>query len=387
MDAVDNPYSPGAGLRPTVLAGRQAELDSFEAILRRGELGRPSRGMMLTGLRGVGKTVLLNEFASRADERDWIVAQTEVRPDGSMALLANVAALITAGLRRQQGRKLSDLTKRALSSIKAFSLTVDPQGTVAASIDMDVVGSGDLEIDLSVLATDVGKAAREFGTGVAVFIDELQELDRRSMASLAAAAHVAGQRNVPFTVVGAGLPNLPGKLSEAKSYAERLFDYRPLGKLAEQTAIEALAGPAEATDVQWEPEALEQTIAAAGGYPYFLQEFGAAAWNSSAGPDISLQDAVNGIRLGQAILDGGFFRSRWDRATATERLYLRAMAVGDSGEARTADVASRMARTMSNLGPIRAGLIGKGLIYAPEYGVVAYTVPGMASFIQRQTDQ
>ena len=386
MELVDNPYSPGAGLRPAVLAGRQDELDAFEAILRRGELGRPSRGLILTGLRGVGKTVLLNELADRAAQRDWIIAQLEVRPDGSQALLSTLAALITAGIRRQQGGKLSDLARRALHSIKAFSLTVDPDGKLGASIDIDAHGSGDLEIDFAALAVDTGRAALDFGTGVAVFIDELQELDRATMASLAAAAHAAGQRNAPFAVIGAGLPNLPGKLADAKSYAERLFDYRPLGTLADAAATVALVGPAEESGVAWTPAALTTVIGAADGYPYFLQEFGAAAWNSAAGPDISAHDADNGVRLGQAILDGGFFRSRWDRATGTERLYLRAMAVDGGAHSRTPEIAERMGRTQSNLGPIRAGLIGKGLVYAPEYGVVAFTVPGMAGFIARQID-
>jgi type II secretory pathway predicted ATPase ExeA len=386
VDAIDNPYSPGAGLRPAVLAGRQEEIAAFDALLQRGEAGRTARGMMLTGLRGVGKTVLLNELANQAVERDWIVAQLEVRPDGARTMLASMAALMTAGLRRQQGWKASAAVKRALGSIKAFSVTVDPDGSLSASIDIDIAGSGDVETDLTVLAADVGRAALTFSTGVAVFVDELQELGRHSMAALAAAAHTAGQRNVPFYVMGAGLPNLPGKLAEAKSYAERLFDYRPLGKLEDDTSREALAAPAAAAGVTWDPDALHRTTEAAMGYPYFLQEFGAATWNSASGPEISLHDAENGIRLGQAILDGGFFRSRWDRATATERLYLRAMAVDAGRTSRTPDVATRMGRTQSNLGPIRAGLIGKGIIFAPEYGVVAFTVPGMAEFIQRQTD-
>ena len=386
MDLVDNPYSPGAGLRPAVLAGRQDELDTFEAVLRRGELGRPSRGLILTGLRGVGKTVLLNELANRAAGRDWIIAQLEVRPDGSQALLTTLAALITAGIRRQQGTKLSDLARRALHSVTAFSLTVDPDGKLGASIDVDAHGSGDLEIDFAALAVDTGRAALEFGTGVAVFIDELQELDRATMASLAAAAHSAGQRNAPFIVIGAGLPNLPGKLAEAKSYAERLFDYRPLGTLPDVAATVALVGPAQEVGVSWTTPALAHVIEAADGYPYFLQEFGAAAWNSAPGPGIGVHDAANGVRLGQAILDSGFFRSRWDRATGTERLYLRAMAVDGGQHSRTPEIAERMGRTQSNLGPIRAGLIGKGLIYAPEYGMVAFTVPGMAGFIARQID-
>ena len=387
MDAVHNPYSPGAGLRPPLLAGRQPEVDAFDAVLRRGELGRVSQGMMLTGLRGVGKTVLLNEMAARADAGRWITVQLEVRPGGATAALSSLASALSIAIRQQQGPKLSDIARRALGSITGFSITVDPAGTLSASVDVDAVRSGDLETDFASLAVDVGQAALEAGIGAAVFIDELQELDKPSMASLAAAVHLAGQRNVPFTVVGAGLPNLPGELADAKSYAERLFDYRPLDKLSGSTAAQALAGPAGDSGVTWLEEALAATIDAADGYPYFLQEFGAATWNVAPGPIITERDAANGILLGQAKLDGGFFQSRWHRATATEQTYLRAMAEDDGEDSRTPVVAARLGRTMSNLGPIRAGLIGKGLIYAPEYGRLAFTVPGMAAFIRRQVDE
>jgi hypothetical protein len=391
MDAISNPYSPGAGLRPPLLAGRQSEVDAFDAVLRRGELGRVSQGIMLTGLRGVGKTVLLNEMAARAEESRWITVQLEVRPGGATAALSSLASALNMAIRRQQGPKLSEIARRALSSITGFSITVDPSGTLSGSIegsvDADAVRSGDLETDFASLAVDVGQAALEAGIGAAIFIDELQELDKPSMASLAAAVHLAGQRSVPFIVVGAGLPNLPGKLAEAKSYAERLFDYRQLGKLPGSTAAQALAGPGSDAGVTWLDEALAATINAADGYPYFLQEFGAATWNVSAGPIITERDAANGILLGQAKLDGGFFQSRWHRATASEQTYLRAMAEDDGEDSRTPVVAARLGRTMSNVGPIRAGLIGKGLIYAPEYGRLAFTVPGMAAFIRRQIDE
>jgi AAA ATPase domain len=391
MDAISNPYSPGAGLRPPLLAGRQSEVDAFDAVLRRGELGRVSQGIMLTGLRGVGKTVLLNEMAARAEESRWITVQLEVRPGGATAALSSLASALNMAIRRQQGPKLSEIARRALSSITGFSITVDPSGTLSGSIegsvDADALRSGDLETDFASLAVDVGQAALEAGIGAAIFIDELQELDKPSMASLAAAVHLAGQRSVPFIVVGAGLPNLPGKLAEAKSYAERLFDYRQLGKLPGSTAAQALAGPGSDAGVTWLDEALAATINAADGYPYFLQEFGAATWNVSAGPIITERDAANGILLGQAKLDGGFFQSRWHRATASEQTYLRAMAEDDGEDSRTPVVAARLGRTMSNVGPIRAGLIGKGLIYAPEYGRLAFTVPGMAAFIRRQIDE
>jgi hypothetical protein len=386
MDAIQNPYSPGAGLRPPLLAGRQLEVEAFETVLRRGELGRVSQGLMLTGLRGVGKTVLLNELAASAEASGWMTVELEVSPGGATAALSKLASMLTIAIRQQQGSKLSEIAKRALASIKGFSLTVDPTGGMSASIDVDPVRSGDLETDFASLAVTVGQTALEAGIGTAVFIDELQELDKPSMASLAAAVHLAGQRNVPFTVVGAGLPNLPGKLADAKSYAERLFDYRPLGKLSGSTAVQALVRPAGDSGVTWLDEALQATIAAADGYPYFLQEFGAATWNVAPGPIITEHDAASGILLGQAKLDGGFFRSRWGRATATEQTYLRAMAEDDGEDSRTPTVASRLGRTVTNVGPIRAGLIGKGLIYAPEHGRVAFTVPGMAAFIRRQVD-
>ncbi len=386
MDALSNPYSPGAGLRPAVVVGRQRELDTFRATIQRAEVGRAGRGIVLTGLRGVGKTVLLNEMANFAEERDWIVARLEVQYDRSSATLAQLTTLLTAGLKRKQGGKPTEVIKRALGSIKALSLTLDPSGHLGASIDIDTSGTGDLEFDFAEVAKDMGRAATELGVGVAVFIDEFQDLDGRGMASLCAAAHAAGQRDAPFFVIGAGLPNLPARLANAKSYAERLFDYRPLGKLDESTAAEALVQPAADVGVEWERAALDIVVEASGGYPYFVQQFGSSTWESAAGSTIVATDAEHGVRLGRAVLDGGFFRARWDRATATERLYMRAMARDAGADSSTSDIAERLDRSMKNLGPVRAGLIAKGLIYAPEYGAVAFTVPGMAEFITRQIE-
>ena len=241
-------------------------------------------------------------------------------------------------------------------------------------------------MDLVQVALDVGRATMEAGVGAVLLLDELQELDRPSMAALAAAAHVSGQRSLPFVVVGAGLPNLAGRLAEAKSYAERLFDFRRLGPLDRDVAATALTEPSSAAGVAWAPGAVEVVADAAGGFPYFLQEFGAACWNLADDGVVTARDAAAGVRLGRLMLDHGFFLSRWDRATATERLFLQAMAA-DGDACRTADVARRMGRTMSNIGPIRAGLITKGLVYAPDYGVVAFTVPGMADFIRREAER
>jgi hypothetical protein len=376
-------------LRPAVLAGREAELAAFDTVIARTELGRSVRGPVLTGLRGVGKTVLLNELARRGEARDWIVVQFEVRKDGSAGALRTLTQDLAAALKRRQS-KLSAAARKALSSIKGFSLTLDPSGTLSANLqlDGDATTSGDLERDLVALALDVGRAALEDGIGVLVCVDELQEMDRAPMEALTAAAHATGQREVPFIVAAAGLPSLPARLAEAKSYAERLFDYRPLGKLSAATAEQALTLPAAAAGVTWEPAAVAAVLTASDGYPYFLQEFGSATWEQAIGPAaITAADAGNGIRLGQAVLDGGFFRSRWDRATPTERSYLMAMATDGEGPSQTADIATRMGRTQSNLGPIRAGLIGKGLVYPPEYGKIAFTVPGMSGFVRRHASE
>jgi len=367
------------------MAGRESELGAFDTLIARTELGRAVRGPVLTGLRGVGKTVLLNELARRAEARDWVVVQLEVRKDGSTAALAALTQALAAELRRRQP-KITTAARKALASIKGVTLTLDPTGGLSASLNLDIeaVTSGDLERDLVALALDVGRLAMELGVGVLVCIDELQEMDKTSLEALAAAAHAAGQREVPFVVSAAGLPNLPARLADAKSYAERLFDYRPLGRLNNDTAAEALTVPAATAGVAWEPDALSSALAAADGYPYFLQEFGSATWDLAIGPGvITPADARNGIRLGQQVLDSGFFRSRWDRATPTERDYLIAMAEDGDGPSQTADIATRMGRTQSNVGPIRAGLIGKGLIYPPEYGKIAFTVPGMAGFVER----
>lgn len=384
MDARDNPYSPGAGVRPMVLAGRDADLAAFDTLLERAELDRPTRGPVLTGLRGMGKTVLLNELAARAVARDWVVIQAEGKWDGDVTVLGQIARELAAELRRRH--RATAIVKRALASIKAVTLTLDPSGHLSASIDVEAVASGDLELDFTALARDVGRAARQAGTGVIVCIDELQELRAPSLAALSAAAHAAGQQNLPFFVAGAGLPNLPARIGDAKSYAERLFDYRPLSRLSPEATRLALVEPAESTAASWDDAAASVVVKAADGYPYFVQQFGSATWEVAHERRITPADARAGVKLGQQILDGGFFRSRWDRATPTERQYLAAMADGGDEPSRTPEVAQRMGRTQSNVGPIRAGLIGKGLIYAPEHGLIAFTVPGMAGFIRRQAE-
>jgi hypothetical protein len=391
VDPVRNPYQPGAGLRPPALVGRDGELDTFAVLLQRAEIGLVDPSMILTGLRGVGKTVLLNELAATAERRDWMVARTEARGgEPSAKFRTDLSRQLNQALRGAQRRRVGELLKAALGTFKSFSLTADSTGALSVGIDIEPThgraDTGQLEVDLIELSHDLALAAQEQKVGVAVFIDEMQDLDRETLAALCTACHFAGQRSLPFYVVGAGLPNLPAILATAKSYAERLFDYRRLDPLPDKAATSALTVPAATVGEPWDADAAALVVRAAGGYPYFLQAFGKASWEEAPGPGISIIDAQLGIARGTASLDDGFFRSRWDRATRAERRYLAAMSADGGAPSRTPDVAARMERNLSSTGPVRAGLIGKGLIYAPEHGEVAYTVPGMAEFIARQKD-
>lgn len=395
MDAVANPYSPGAGLRPPELAGRDKDIDAFETLMARAEVGRGNQSLVLTGLRGVGKTVLVNDLANRARRRDWIVAQLEARGDlgeGTTSFRTMMARSLNQSLRQVEGRwPLGERLRSALSSFKSFSIKTDPSGALALGIDVEPhrgrADSGSLDLDLSELASDLAGSAAELGTGVVVLIDEMQELARSEMAAICSAVHESGQRSAPFFVVGAGLPNLPGTLAEARPYAERLFAYRSIGPLSEAAASVAVVRPAETQSASWTPEAVTIVVEASGGYPYFLQEFAKAAWDFAPGPSIEADDAELGVRAGRHQLDTGFFASRWARATPSERSYLRAMAVDGDDPSSSGEVARRLGKAgVQQVAPVRARLIHKGLVYAPGHGLIASTVPGMAAFVRRQRD-
>jgi AAA ATPase domain len=344
----------------------------------------------MTGLRGVGKTVLLNEFAARARADDWIVAKVEADTgEGGRTFREQVAQALNRALREATGdRGLRERFGRALATFRAFSLRTDPEGNFSIGIEIDPErgrgDSGSLETDLTDLALDLSDGASDWGAGVCLFVDEMQDLSDEELVAICQACHESGQQNVQFYVVGAGLPSLPRVLAEAKSYAERLFQYWPIGALERDDAAAAVERPASESGVEWEPAATRVVIGAANGYPYFLQEFGKAAWDYAPGPNITKDDAQAGVRAGTSSLDQGFFRSRWERATPSEREYMRAMA-DDAGEpSLSGEVARRLGRTASAVGPTRANLIHKGLVYAPEHGIIAFTVPGMADFIKRQ---
>ncbi|MDR1187621.1 MAG: ATP-binding protein [Bifidobacteriaceae bacterium] len=388
MDPVRNPYLPGAGQIPPVLAGRDAELSAWDIALARIEAGRPAQPLVLYGLRGVGKTVLLTKFAQAARDRDWIVARVEAKTGQS--LRAQLGESLHDSLvdlaRPSAGTRILKALKTALS----FKASYDPTGSWTFGVDLRDDGggadTGSIEVDLRKLLLDLAAGAAESGHGVAVLVDEAQDLPLRDREALIAAAHVAGQESEALTLAMAGLPSLPRELAEAKSYAERLFAYHPVGALDPVAAAAALAQPAAQEGVAWEEAGLDHAARAARGYPYFLQQFGQGAWDTAEGPTITLADARLGVERGKSALDNGFFRIRWERATPAERRYLKAMA-NDAGQpSDTASVAARLGRTASGVSSVRGRLIEKGLIYSPATGRVAFTVPLMADFIDRQIE-
>lgn len=386
MDRATSPYSPGAGVPPVVISGRDDEIELWRSTVRRAEAGRHGRGVIIHGLRGVGKTVLLGKMREEVEARDWVVASLEAGGDQS-DFRQQLGDRLYPSLRSLAKPGIGQRLKRALSTFSVFNTEVDAEGTWKFGIDLDNTAppSGNLELDLLILATDLSQALKEQGLGVAIFIDEMQDLDKATLSALCAVAHHTSQRTLPFMICGAGLPSLPRVLSEAKSYSERLFEYRAIGALSRTYASRALLDPAAEENVHWEDDASSIVLDAANGYPFFIQELGQATWEAADGTDtITFTDARVGVSEGRRRLDVGFFLSRWERATQAERGYLSAMAADGEGPSLTKDVADRLGRATTSLGPTRASLIGKGLIFAPEHGRIAYTVPGMADFIQRQ---
>jgi AAA ATPase domain len=387
VDPVHNPYAPGAGRPPAALVGRDHQRNAWRVALDRVELGRTAQPVVLYGLRGVGKTVLLSGFRQAADARGWLVAQVEagagkqLRETLGEALHAPLADLA----RPSAGRRLLKGLKTALS----FKISYNPNGAWNFGLDLAETpgggaNTGVLETDLAKLVKDLADAAAEEGVGLAILIDEAQDLSLDELTAVCSIAHTAGQQGWPFLIGLAGLPSLPRVLAEAKSYAERLFAFDRIEHLPAGLACEALLKPAQDEGVTWEEGALAFVVEQTSGYPYFLQQFGQDTWNEAPGPSITLTDARVGAAKGRSALDDGFFRARWDRATRAEQQYLQAMATdGDMGSS-SGEVAARLGRTASSFGPARASLISKGLVYAPEHGIVAFTVPGMADFIQRQ---
>jgi hypothetical protein len=390
MDPVRNPYAPGAGQRPPELAGRDRELTAFEVVLERIARARPERSLVLTGLRGVGKTVLLNALRSQAIGRLWGTGKIEARPEQS--LRRPLAAALHMAVRELAGRhRAPDRVDDFLAVLKAFALrSADPRGKLRdrwqPGIDVPAAtgraDSGDLEIDLVELLSDAAEVASDVGTGVALFLDEMQDLGAEDVSALCAACHELSQSGAPLIVVGAGLPHLPAVLSAAKSYSERLFRYQRIDRLDRLAADQALVAPAAREQVQYEPKALDALYETSGGYPYFVQAYGKATWDHAPGSPITASDVRVAAPEAEAELAVGFFGSRYERATPAEREYLRAMAELGGDLVATAEVARALARRPTSLSPARDALIKKGLIYSGERGSVAFTVPHFGRYLR-----
>lgn len=386
MESAVNPYSPGSGRRPIELAGRDAEIEAFDLLMAKTRQRRPDRGIVLHGLRGVGKTVLLNEFRRQAERAEFMVVSLEGRDaeGGPAAVRAKLARnLLQAGRKLNRKGAGASLIK-ALGSIASFSAKLGISGIdIGVTLNQGRADSGSIEVDLEELIEDLSVALAEKRSGLVFVIDEMQDLDPGLIAALLSAQHLANQREWPFYIAGAGLPNLPSVLSESRSYAERLFSYRNIGALPRQAAESALVVPAAKYGASYDADAKELLLEASGGYPYFLQEYGYAAWETAPEKVVTLSDAKIAAEIGRQQLDQGFFPSRWERATTAEKAFLRYMAVDGEEGSSTADLALRAGKKQSSMTMSRSTLIRKGIIYAPALGRVAFTVPGMADYIFR----
>ena len=393
MDPVRNPYAPGAGQRPPELAGRDREIRQFDVTLERIAAGRPERSMVLSGLRGVGKTVLLNALRSRAVQRAWGTAKIEARPDQSLRL--PIAQATHAAVREVAHRHRNpDRVDAVAGVLKSFALRtrMEDRKGVRWHPPTDVpatkgrADSGDFELDLIELFTDVADLALDLGVGVGLFVDEMQDVPPAELAALCAACHEISQQGAPLVVVGAGLPHLPVALSASRSYAERLFRYVVVDRLPREAADRALRIPAAGEDADIEDDALDELYTLTDGYPYFVQAYGKVAWDAAPDSPIRAVDVKEAAPEAEAELAVGFFGARFERATPAERDYMRAMAdcgvdTGD-GPVTTAAVASELDRKPQSLSPARDGLIKKGLVYAAERGSVAFTVPHFGRFLR-----
>ena len=391
MDPVRNPYQPGAGRRPPELAGRDAELAAFEVLLQRFELAVGERGRVLYGLRGVGKTVLLNEFQAMAEERRWITAKVEAASGRS--ILPALAQALHRSLRSATGRFDRARLLGLLEVFRAFSLRLDPDGSYTFGFDVKVArgqaDTGNPSVDLPELFAVIGATMRDLGVGALLLVDEMQDVPDVELRALNTAVHEMGQGAdpLPVVVVGAGLPSLPEVLAKATSYAERLYEYVSIGALDEASAHAALTVPADALGVRWEPDALSRIDTFSHGYPYLIQTGGKYAWDYAARSPITAEDADAGLIQARREVDAGLYRARWQRATPLQRQIMRAMADLSAEEPTSmAAVADQLGRERNELSVPRDQLIKKGLVYAPDRGLIAFTVPGMAEYARRQPD-
>ncbi|MEM6532390.1 MAG: ATP-binding protein [Myxococcota bacterium] len=385
MDPVRNPFAPGAGSKPPELAGRDEIIQDANTALARALQGRPARSQLLLGLRGTGKTVLLNTIEERAESEGYLTAFIEAPEEKSLAEM--LYPTLHQALRKlslvEEAKHLAFSGMRALKSFASvFKIEA---GNVSISVDAEAgaADSGDLEFDLAELFIRVGQAARAARQGVALCIDEVQYLRENELAALVVAIHRINQKNLPLIMFGAGLPQLAALSGDAKSYAERLFTFPAIGALQQEAARLAIRGPIVGEEEEIEDDALELIVEKTEGYPYFLQEWGYQAWNVASESPIRIEDVELASKTALNRLDDGFFKVRFNRLTPKEREYVIAMAELGKGPYRSADVAERLGEPLQKLGPRRAQIINKGMIYSPEHGDIAFTVPMFEDFLMR----
>jgi hypothetical protein len=350
-------------------------------------MGRPAKSLMLVGLRGVGKTVLLDDIRMSAEDLGIETLRVEAPENRSLPGIM-APQLRTALLRLSQTEKAQDLARRGLRALAGFASSLKMKyADIEVGFDFDpepgLADNGDLEQDLTTLLETVALAAREADTAAILFIDELQYVPEEQLAALVTGLHRCAQRSLPLGLMGAGLPQLRGRMGKAKSYAERLFDFPEVGPLSRQEAALAITQPAETEGVLIEADAVDAIVAETKGYPYFLQEWGKHAWDSATGSPISKQDVVLASSAAIAALDEGFFRVRFDRMTPGEKKYLRAMAELGPGPHRSGAIADCLGREVTSLGVMRNQIIAKGMIYSPHHGDTAFTVPLFDEFMRR----
>lgn len=387
MDRVTNPFAPGAGTQPPELAGRDELRETIRIALERVRRGLPAKSMLMVGLRGVGKTVLLDRIRVDAEGAGLHTLRVEAPEERSLpALLA--PELRMALLRLSHVDRAKENARRALRGLAGFAKALKIKyGDIEVGLDFDpepgLADNGDLEHDLQALLEVAGLAAKDAGTALALFIDELQYVEEEQLAALITALHRAAQRQVPVVLVGAGLPQLRGKMGRAKSYAERLFDFPDVGALDEAAAKRAITKPLDGNGVSITSEALDRIVDETKGYPYFLQEWGKHAWDVAADSPITTEDVTTASRSAVAALDESFFRVRFDRLTPAEKRYLRAMSELGPGPHRSGDVAKQLGVKVTSLGPTRGNLIAKGMVWSPSHGDTAFTAPLFDEFMCR----
>jgi hypothetical protein len=387
MNPLINPYAPGAGTPPPELAGRDSLLEDAKINLARLALGLSGRGMMLYGLRGVGKTVLLRQMFRDAEAANYLPVSFEA-PEGRSLPSILLPALRSTIVRYSAASKAKAGFRKVLGTLASFAKAFKVKyEDVEFSIDLEptvgVADSGDLENDLFELLQSLGEIAKSQKTVMAMFVDELQYVQEDQLAALVMALHRISQFQLPVTILAAGLPQLLGQLAKAKSYAERMFDFKEIGPLDAEAARDALVIPAQNAGVQYNADAVDHIIDATERYPYFLQEWGQHAWRIARETPITFADAEAATISAISHLDSSFFRVRFDRLTPLEKRYMRAMAELGPGPHRSGDVADILRRDVRKLGPCRSALIKKGMAYSPSHGDIAFTVPLFDGFMKR----